>query len=62
MKGKPRNNTFLGDTYAHPAINALNHGAPYPGEDYLYDPDQDKGIEQFNCWINKDSPAGDYYP
>ena len=45
VKGKPKNNTFLGDTYACPAIIALNHGAPYPGEDYLYDPDQDEGIE-----------------
>ena len=60
VKGKPRNNTFLADTYAWPAIIALNHGVLYPGEDYLYDPDQDEGIERFNCWINKDSPAGDY--
>ena len=60
VKGKMKNNMFLGNMYARPAIIALNHGAPYPGEDYLYDLDQDEGIEQFNCWIDKDSPSGDY--
>ncbi|KIK01938.1 hypothetical protein K443DRAFT_6477 [Laccaria amethystina LaAM-08-1] len=60
VKGKKKDKVFLGDVYARPAIIALNDGAPYPGEDYYFEADQDIGLERFNCWIDKDSPAGDY--
>jgi hypothetical protein len=60
VKGKKKDTVFLGDVYARPAIIALNDGAPYPGEDYYFKADQDIGLERFICWIDKDSPAGDY--
>ncbi|KIK04948.1 hypothetical protein K443DRAFT_4142 [Laccaria amethystina LaAM-08-1] len=60
IKGKKKDTVFLGDVYARPAIIALNDGAPYPGEDYYFEADQDIGLERFICWIDKDSPTGDY--